>query len=139
MKEKELYWIWAGLYILCAGLGFIQEPDTGGKVVLVILALIFFVPGIMLLRLGARTRSVKLICRIRNLAAVSLGATLLMLIANFLSVFTSKPVGNILHVLLALVSAPMLCGQFWVISLFCWACLLMTGISLGKKAKRATK
>ena len=39
------------------------------------------------------------------------------------------------YVLLAVVSAPMLCGQIWVISLFLWACLLMVSWSNWRKLK----
>ena len=31
---------------------------------------------------------------------------------------------NLLHILLIIVSTPMVCGQYWVLGLFGWACLL---------------
>jgi hypothetical protein len=42
-------------------------------------------------------------------------------------------VGNLLHILLIIVSAPMVCGQYWVLSLFLWACLMIWAQKLLKK------
>ena len=39
MKKQHLYWIWLGLYGLCAGLGFIPAPEGALKWLLVALAL----------------------------------------------------------------------------------------------------
>ena len=54
---------------------------------------------------------------------VSLVLTLCFLVAN-MAVAAAETTNKLLHVLLALVSAPMLCGQYWAMSLFLWACLL---------------
>ena len=43
MREKILYASWGCLYILCVGLGTIQEPAGFGKAVLVAISLLFFV------------------------------------------------------------------------------------------------
>jgi hypothetical protein len=73
---------------------------------------------------------------IRNISAASLILTLLLLVANFASVGASVAVGDFLYGLLVVVSAPMVCSQFWVVSLFLWACLLMVSISFLKKIKK---
>jgi len=57
-------------------------------------------------------------------AIASLSLTLGLLVANMFTVLLSEQTGKLLHEILALVSAPMLCGQYWSISLFLWACLL---------------
>lgn len=132
MKERVLYICWAVLYAICAALGFYGEAAGFGKVLFVLTALIFFLPGIGLLILGYRDRNRKILRRVRIISVVSLVLTLTFLIAN-VAVAASETTNKLLHVLLVLVSAPMLCGQYWVLSLFLWACLLFaTFIKLPK-------
>ena len=102
---------------------------------MVTLSLAFFVPPAMLLYRAVPREDWQTIRRIRNLSILSLGSTMTMLILNFLSVGASAAVGNVLYWLLILVSAPMVCGQFWAVSLFLWACLLMVSIAQLKKRK----
>ena len=65
---------------------------------------------------------------IRNLSALSLGVTLVTLILNFILAVSSEFLGNVLHYILVIVSAPMICSGYWVLSLFLWACLLMVSL-----------
>lgn len=130
MRNKTLYAAWAVLFALCAGLGFIPEPQGFGKAVLVILSLAFFVPPFLLLRQGSRNTRVL----VRNLSALSLGLTLALLVLNFLSVQLPVAVGDMLYGMLVMVSSPMVCSQFWALSLFLWACLLFTAVSKLKQA-----
>lgn len=135
MKDKHLYMAWGGLFVLCAALGFIPEPEGLLKAVMVLLAALFFLPAAVLLYRGIRHEDRKTVCRVRNLSALSLGLTLLVLIANFLSVMAPETVGNLLYYLLIVVSSPMVCSQYWAVSLFIWACLLFTAITkMPKKA-----
>lgn len=124
MKEKLLYAVWAALYILCVGLGFIQEPEGLGKAVLVLIAIGFFVPGGILLYDGIRSQNRKAVKRVRIICLLSLGLTLGMLLLNLVSFAFPETWGEPLYELLLLVSAPMICGQYWVMSMFLWACLL---------------
>ena len=45
-----------------------------------------------------------------------------------------KAVGLAFHYILAVVSTPMFCVRYWIVSLFLWACLLM-GTLYGKRQK----
>ncbi len=136
MKEKILYCIWGGLYVLCAGLGFLEGAQGLGKALLVIFALLFFLPGGILLYEGIRSKNRRQILRIRWISAVVLGLTLITLVANFLSVLAPEAVGEALYDILVLVSVPMVCGQYWIIGLFLWACLLIC--SFHKAARKET-
>lgn len=130
MKNKTLYLIWGGLFILCGLLGFIPEPNGFLKAVLVVFSVIFFAPAWILVYRGqAKTVGI--------LSAVSLGSTLLLLVMNFLSGRAEQAAGEFLYGLLVFFSSPMICSQYWVLSLFLWACLLMTGLSAFKKEKKA--
>ena len=133
MNRTSFYTVWAGLFILCAGLGFIPAPAGFLKFLLIGLTLGFFaVPGWFLTWLDKRGD--KLHIRIvRNLSLASLGLTIGLILLNFVSFMASEAVGTMLHILLIIVSAPMICGQYWVLSLFLWACLMIWAQKLLKK------
>ena len=124
MRKKLLTLFWAGLFIVCAGLGFIPEPEGTVKILLTVLSLLFFLPPALLHYKAGRNRDKDTALLIRNLALLSLGLTVLLLILNFLAVFSSDILGEILHYVLIIVSSPMICCGHWAMSLFLWACLL---------------
>ena len=126
MKNKTLYLIWGGLFILCGLLGFIPEPAGFLKGLMVALSVLFFVPGWILLRRGqAKTVGV--------LGAVSLSVTLFLLVLNLLSGRAVQAAGDFLYGLLVFFSAPMICGQSYALSMFLWAMLLMATLTRSKK------
>ena len=139
MNKKTLYVLWGVLFILCAGLGFIPgftaEVQPAVQTILTLLSIAFFVPPVCLLYGARKEKDVHNLKLVRNLAALSLGLTVVMLVLNFLSVMRSKTLGDILYSILIIVSAPMVCSGYWVLSLFLWACLLMVSISALKKSK----
>ena len=123
-KELILYAAWLCLYILCVGLGTVEEVAGFGKVLFVLTSLIFFLPGLLLLLLGRKQQNKKMILRVRIVAICSLVLTVAVFCANVMAVSASAEAGSFLYELLNLVSAPMFCSQYWILSLFCWACLL---------------
>lgn len=133
MKDRTLYRIWAFLYIVCALLGFIPSAEGFGRALLVMAALLFFVPPALLLSRYIRSQNSNGLRLLRNLAAIWLGVTLVLLVLNFLSAGAADITGQSLYGFLILLSAPMICGQFWVLSLFCWALILSTCMSFLKK------
>lgn len=120
MKTKTLWLIWMYLFGFCCVLGFIPEPPTFVKALLVIAGIAFFIPGALLLRQGDRT----CIRRIRLLSIVSLVLTLISIILNFTSVLMKPIWGDVFYIIMGIVSTPMLCCQYWLIGLFGWACLM---------------
>lgn len=125
MKNRFLYALWGALFILCAALGFIPEPAGAGKLLLTVLSIAFFVPPAALIWKGRRQADPATTAVVRNLSIVSLTLTAALLIANFLTVFRSDLLGNLLHGVLVVVSSPMICSGHWALSLFLWACLLI--------------
>lgn len=136
MKKKTLFLLWGGLYILCALLGFIPEPQGIIKALLILAAAAFFVPGWILYCRAFKSDDLPTLGLIRTLSLVSLCATLIFLVLNFLSAGNPNISGDLLYGFLIIFSAPMVCSQFWAISLFLWACLLMASLSAIKKAKK---
>lgn len=119
MNHKSLFVLWGALFILTAVLGYFPTGWWSTAA-----AIAFFVPPFVLLYRGSRD-TVRLI---RNLSALSLGVTLVVLILNFVLAVSSETMGNLLHIVLTIVSAPMLASGYWVLSLFLWACLLMASL-----------
>ena len=136
MKNRTLYFIWAGLFFLCAALGFIPQPENLGKALLVLSAALFFVPPIFLTWRAAKTADLPGLRLLRNLSAASLIATLSTLVLNFLSITAPLWLGDLLYGLLVIVSVPMVCSRFWAGSLFLWACILFFCHSRLKKLSK---
>ena len=124
-KRKVLYIVWAVLYCVCMGLGFVPNPSTGETVFLVALSMVFFVPPYWLYFLARKENSRKTVLVLRLISIGILALTVLFLILTFLSVNFSERAGLVMGVLLTMFSAPMVCSQIWVLPLFLWACLLM--------------
>ena len=123
-KEIILYAAWLCLYILCVGLGTVETVEGIGKVFFVLTSLIFFLPGIFLLMLGRQEDNKKTILRVRIISTCSLSLTVIVFCINIAAAASGQAAGRFLHDLLNVVSAPMFCAQYWIISLFGWACLL---------------
>ena len=124
VKEIISYCVWLCLYILCVGLGTVEEVAGIGKVLFILTGLIFFLPGAYLLYLSKAENNKKIALRVRIVAICSLALTMIVFCANVIAVSADASVGRNLYEMLNLVSAPMFCSQYWVLSLFCWACLL---------------
>ena len=133
MKQKTLFVLWGGMYILCAGLGFIPQPEGWLKWLLTFIGVAFFVPGAYLLYRAVQEKNRKTIHLIRKLSILSLALTLTLLVLNILSVLWSETLGNVLYILLVIVSSPMACCGGYALSIFLWACLLMASLKYGKK------
>ena len=133
MKKSTLYILWAGLFSICAGLGFIPNPEGAGRILLTLVSLAFFVPPAVLLYRAKQEKNAPTVQLIRNLAALSLLLTAVLLVVNVASAFRSAIWGNIVHTVLVIVSSPMVCSGYWALSLFLWACLLVVSMKLLKK------
>jgi len=128
MMNKSLTALWAGLFIVCAGLGFIPEPEGTLRIFLTVLSLLFFLPPALLLYEAGKRQDKRVILLIRNLSILSLGLTMVLLILNFLTVLSSETLGLILYYVLIVVSSPTICSGYWAMSLFLWACLLTVSL-----------
>lgn len=132
MKKSVIYIIWAALYCICVGLGFVENPQGMGKALLAATSFIFFLPPYYLMWLAKKENSRKTIVVLRLISGSVLILSVILLALNVMSVNFSSHTGLVLYVLLVMFSAPMVCGQYWFISLFLWASLLM--LSLQRKS-----
>ena len=133
MKKSSLMAVWGIFYIICAGLGFIPEPEGTVRIFLTVISILFFVPPAILLFDAFSAGDEKTIRLIRLLSALSLALTLVLLTANFLAALGASWLGTLLHILLVIGTAPMLCSNYWVLSLFLWAVLLVASCQKRKE------
>lgn len=136
MNKKLSFTLWGVLFAVCAGLGFVSKPGVALKILMSLLSLGFFAVGGWILWQAAGRKDYATVHLVRNLSLASLAVTLVMLIANFLSVFISELLGNLLHYMLIMVSSPMLCAPSWALSLFLWACLMVVSQKILKNKSR---
>lgn len=125
MSYTILYSLWAVLFAVTAAMGFIPAPEGAAKVVCQLMAAVFFIPGWLILVKANKEDAPRHKRIVRSLCIASLSATVVMMVLNILSAAWSEPVGNALHAALTIVSAPMICGQRYLLGIFMWGCLLM--------------
>ena len=139
MKDRKLYLYWLYLYILCAALGFIPNPRNPLVAALLTLcAAAFFLPPALLLYRSVQTGQRKNLQAVLWISAGSLVLTLLLFIANTLTVLAPDNLllGNILNAVLIILSTPMCCAPYQVLGIFGWACLLFTALTNWKKRSK---
>ena len=132
MTKKSLYMIWAVLFVVCAALGFLPEPEGLDKGICTAMSVLFFLPPGAIVYLGWKSKDLESIRLVRNLAFGSLLMTVALLVANFLTLAASEWVGDVLYAMLVIVTAPMVCSQYWALSLVLWAALMWSCISILK-------
>ena len=130
-KKKVLYIVWAMLYCACLALGFVKIQTTGEKAVLIAISISFFIPPFWLYFLANKENDRKTVAVLRWVGIGSLIMTLILLVANILSVYGSRTLGQVLYVLLVLVSVPLAASHTWALSLYFWAVLVF--LTLQKK------
>lgn len=125
MKRSVWYILWLAAYLLCAGLGFLPAAEGGWIAVRVIVAIGFFVPGFYLMYDAKKRSDRQALRRLRLICGIWLGLTAAALFVNIASAGGADWLGNLLYVILVLVSSPMVFGHYWILSLFLWASLLI--------------
>ena len=133
MTNKTLFIVWGGYCILCLALSAIPAPQGALYGLLMLIGLGFFVPGGVLLYRAGKAGNKKILTFIRNLSFFSLVLTVVALLLNFASPVMPSWAGDLLYVLLVVVSVPMICTRVWILSLLMWAVFLMTARHFLKK------
>lgn len=124
MKKWILYAAWAMMYVMCAVLGFIPNPQGAMYWLLLAFSLLFFMPPMILTGQSIKDGDVAELKRIRLISLIWLGLTVILIGLNFLSVGFTAAGGKFVYWLLIIGTSPMICGQIWVIPIFLWGCLL---------------
>ena len=124
MKEKLLYIIWGCMAVLCIGLGTLDAEELLLRIPMMVLAVMFFLPAGILLYDAFAAGNRKGILRLRIISLTSLALTLVTLVAFMLTSAAGNAAADVLYDVLIVVSCPMVCGYYWLIGMFLWACLL---------------
>ena len=127
ISYKPFYAAWGFLYVLTAVLGllFPEAEGTTVRLVLLLIAVMFFLPPALILERAKKAGGRLHIWLIRWLCLVSLGLTAALLCLNLMSARWSDAVGVGLQAALTIVSAPMVCSKFYVMPIFLWGAQLM--------------
>ena len=127
LNYKLLYILWAVLFALTAVLGFFfpEAEDPAGRAALAGVSVLFFLPPWLILARAKAEENRYHIRLIRWLSLCSVGLTLALLIANLRSAGLGEAVGTALNAALVIVSAPMVCSNFYVLPIFLWGTLIM--------------
>ena len=86
LNKYILLAIWAGMFILCAVLGYLPPQEGANKWLLVIIALLFFLPPALLVYKCRREKDRKMLRLVRTVALTVLAATVVLLVINLMSV-----------------------------------------------------
>lgn len=134
LTYKTLYRLWAGLFVLTAILGllFPGVQNTAGRFFLGLISVIFFLPPWAILSKAKADGNRRHTCIIRYLSIASLSLTLLLFCAGILSLRWGEAVGNLLHILMTIICAPLVCSNYYALPMFGWA-MLLTGSFQKKK------
>ena len=133
MSNTVLYALWGVLYVLCAGMGFISNPGEWLQFGMLLLSIAFFIPPMVLIHRSEKTGDCRTLQLVKNLSLAWLIVASALLVGNFLSVMASERLGNLLYGLLVIVASPMVCGDYWVLTIFLWAWLFWDSRSKLKK------
>lgn len=133
MRDRRVFCAWGAMFVICALLGLLPESDGFLGAVCFLCGIGFFVPPYLLFRSAVKTGNRNTLKLLAALSGTSLALTLVLIIANILSVKVGSFLGNLLHALLAIVSAPMFCCRYWVLSLFLWAMIMTNSLRILRK------
>ena len=133
MSNTVLYALWGALYALCAGLGFITEPKNSTQILMTVFSLALFVPPFLLNYRAAQKKDRRTLTLVRNLAFYWLVLASVLLVGNFLTVFASETLGNLMHMLLIIVASPLIASGSWALTIFLWACVFFDARAKLKK------
>ena len=133
MSNTVLYTLWGALYVLCAGLGFITEPKNSTQILMTFFSLALFVPPFLLNYRAAEKKDRRTLTLVRKLSFYWLALASVLLVGNFLTVFASEILGNMMHILLIIVASPMIASGSWALTIFLWACVFFDARSKLKK------
>ncbi len=126
LSYKTLYLAWAVMFVLTAALGFAfpAAENTAARWALALTAAAFFLPPWLILSRAKAAGNRHHIRLIRWLCIGSLTLTAVLLVLNLRSAGFGEALGLALNAALTVVSAPMVCSNFFVLPLFLWGTLL---------------
>ena len=126
LSYKMLYIAWAILFALTAVLGFLFPEAEGApaRIALLVTAAVFFLPPGLILRKSRKEGKRFHGWLVGFLSMASIVLTVVLLVLNLMSPLWGERVGIGLNAALVIVSAPMVCSNFYALPIFFWGVLL---------------
>ena len=124
-KNTGLCILWVVLYCACVGFSFVSNRNLGGKIFLIGLNLMFFVPPFVLAFRALKEENRKALKTLRWICISVLVLATVTLVLNIVAVKFSATVGLVMYILFAVLAPPLACANQWALSLFLWACVMM--------------
>ena len=133
LTYKTLYIAWAAMFLLTAVLGLAFPAVEAGALrwVLMAVSVLFFLPPWLVVAKAKAEAHPWHLRMVRTLGILSVVLTLLMLCLNLRSVGLGEFAGMALNAALTVISAPLVCSNFFALPLFLWGMLIMG--TFGKK------
>ena len=133
LTYKALYIAWAAMFLLTAVLGLAFPAVEAGALrwMLTALSVLFFLPPWLVVVKAKSEAHPWHLRMVRTLGLLSVVLTLLMLCLNLRSVGLGEFAGMALNAALTVISAPLVCSNFFALPLFLWGMLIMG--TFGKK------
>ena len=126
LSYRTMYCVWSAMFAVTAVLGLIfpEAAHPAGRFALALTAAVFFLPPWLILTKARREKAGFHIRLVRWLCIGSLALTAALLILNLRSAGLGDLLGAAMNAALAVVSAPMVCSNFYALPIFLWGCLL---------------
>ena len=126
LSYKTLYILWSVLFALTAVLGLVfpAVEAPAGRWALALTAAVFFLPPWLILTKARHENARFHIRLLRWLCIASLVLTAGLLIMNLRSAGLGNMLGTAMNAALTVVSAPMVCSNFYALPIFLWGTLL---------------
>ena len=133
LTYKTLYQLWAGLFAVTAllGLAFPGVEPAAGRFFLALISGVFFLPPFAILTRAKKEGNLHHLRLVRYLALASLVMTMILFCAGILSLPYGQWLGDLIHVLMTVLCAPLVCSNYYALPMVLWA-MLFYG-SFGKK------
>lgn len=127
LNYKTLYRCWAALFAVTAVLGllFPGVSDPVGLFFLGLISAVFFLPPALILRKARREDNLHHVRLVRYLGIASLTATLVLICAGIRAVTLSQAAGDLVHILMTVICAPLVCSNYYVLPMFLWSVLVV--------------
>ena len=123
LTYKTLCLLWAGLFAVTAVLGllFPGAQSGAGRFFLALISVVFFLPPFLILRRAKAERNRFYLRLVRYLSIANLVLTPVLICAGILSLPYGEALGNLIHVLMTVLCAPLVCSNYYALPMVLWA------------------
>ncbi len=135
MKTKHYWLCWLYLYILCAVLSFLPEPEGFWWWLMLVIGLLFFAPGIALVYQADVRDRLQVVNTVKKVSIIALAVDVFLICINIASTLLPDAWGLVLQWMLNIFASPMGCGQNPALTMFGWAFILFYCIYVEKKER----